>query len=214
MSIFEESIPLLDPYLNQNASDEPLLLQQLRRETYLKTTQPHMLSGHSQGRFLSMMAKIIRPKSILEIGTFTGYATLCLAEGLAPGGKIITLDKNEELGYLPQKYFALSAQASQIEFVLEDAHQWLQNSQEDFDLVFIDADKSGYLAYWELIKTRLKPGGVVLIDNMLWYGKVYEEAQDKITQQLRDLNLMIAQDPDFDNVIVPLRDGIHLIRKK
>ena len=214
MSIFEESMPLLDPYINQNASAEPILLQQLRRETHLKTTQPHMISGHSQGRFLSLLSKIIQPKKILEIGTFTGYATLCLAEGLAADGQIITLDKNEELSYLPKKYFLLSPQAQQIEFILGDAKETLQRLDTTFDLVFIDADKSGYLQYWELIKTRLNPGAVVLIDNMLWYGKVYEGAQDKITQQLRQLNQDIAQDPDFDNVIVPLRDGIHLIRKK
>ena len=194
-------------------SKEPEILKRLRKETYQKTTQPHMISGYLQGRLLSLISKIISPKNILEIGTFTGYAALCLAEGLQKDGKLITLDVNEDLAYLPQKYFAESEFASQIDFKIQDAKEFLKNSDKIFDLIFIDADKENYAEYLKLVKPRMKSGGVLMVDNVLWYGKVLDEKGNKQTEQIKLVNKLIAEDADFENVILPLRDGIHLVRK-
>src|SRR5690606_1779094 len=147
----------------------------LRKETFQKTTQPHMISGYQQGRLLSILSKMISPKNILEIGTFTGYATLCLTEGLNKEGKITTLDVNEELAYLPKKYFQESEFSAQIDFQLQDAKVFLENTEERFDFVFIDADKENYVEYFKLIKPKINSGAVILFDNVLWYGKVLEE---------------------------------------
>ena len=150
----------------------------------------------------------------MEIGTFTGYATLCLAEGLSADGKITTLDVNEDLAYLPQKYFAQSDFSSQIEFKLQKALDYLDDCQETFDLVFVDADKENYLNYFEKIKSKLHQGSVVMFDNVLWYGKVLEEnPKQKSTQVIKELNDKIAKDPDFESLILPLRDGVHLLIK-
>jgi caffeoyl-CoA O-methyltransferase len=215
MALFEEKFPEIERYLEDNASAEPDILKRLRKETFQKTTQPHMISGYLQGRFLSILSHILNPKNVLEIGTFTGYATLSMAEGLAEDGKIYTLDKNEDLAYLPQKYFDESEYSAQIEFILGDAKEEIKKLDVTFDLVFIDADKENYAAYIELIKPKLRKGGVVLIDNVLWYGKVIEEnPKDKSTQQIKLVNKIVTEDPDFENVILPLRDGVHLIRKK
>lgn len=213
MSYFEELHPEMDRYLEETASAESEILKRLRKETFQKTTQPHMISGYLQGRFLSLISKMISPKNILEIGTFTGYAALCLAEGLQKEGKLITLDVNEDLAYLPKKYFEESEFASQIEFRLENALDFLQHSDEAFDLIFIDADKENYTKYLELVKPRMKSGSVLLIDNVLWYGKVLEEKGNKQTEQIKLVNKLVTEDADFENVILPLRDGIHLIRK-
>ena len=215
MSFFEEQCPEMDRYLENNTSAEPDILKRLRKETFQKTTQPHMISGYLQGRLLAILAKMMSPKNILEIGTFTGYATLCLAEGLSKEGKITTLDINEELAYLPRKYFQESEYSSQIDFQLKDAKAFLKETSEFFDFVFIDADKENYVEYFNLIKPRIKSGAVVLFDNVLWYGKVLEEnPKQKSTQIIKELNDMIAKDEDFENLILPLRDGLHLIRKK
>lgn len=215
MSFFDEQFPDIERYMESNTSLEPPLLKKLRRETYQKTTQPHMISGYTQGRFLSILSKILRPSNILEIGTFTGYATLSLAEGLAEGGKIFTLDKNEDLSYLPQKYFEASEFASQIEFILGDAKEEIPKIDVVFDMVFIDADKDNYQQYIHLVKPKVRSGGIILIDNVLWYGKVADaKATDKATEQIRLVNKIVTEDADFENVILPLRDGIHLIRKK
>lgn len=215
MSYFEELDLPMDRYLENNTSAEPEILKRLRKETYQKTTQPHMISGYLQGRLLSIISKMISPKNILEIGTFTGYATLCLAEGLDKDGTIYTLDKNEDLAYLPKKYFAESDYASQINFILGDAREEIKNIDAIWDLVFIDADKESYQDYLQLIKPKLRSGGIILIDNVLWYGKVLEEnPSNKATQQIKLVNKIVTEDPDFENVILPLRDGIHLIRKK
>lgn len=213
MSYFEELHPEMDRYLEERASQEPEILKRLRKETFQKTTQPHMISGYLQGRFLSLISKMISPKNILEIGTFTGYAALCLAEGLQKEGKLITLDVNEDLAYLPKKYFEESEFANQIEFRLENALDFLRNSDEIFDLIFIDADKENYAEYFKLVKPRMKSGSVLLIDNVLWYGKVLEEKGNKQTEQIKLVNKLVAEDADFENVILPLRDGIHLVRK-
>ena len=215
MSFFSELSPEMDDYLEKYCSQEPEILARLREETYRVTEQPHMISGKQQGRFLAIISKLLSPKNILELGTFTGYATLCLAEGLMAEGKIITLDINEELSPLPRRYFAESKYSHQIEFRLEDAVDFLKNTEAVFDLVFIDANKGRYVEYFHLIKPRLKSGSVVLFDNVLWYGKVLEEnPKSKMTKKIKELNEIISKDEDFENVILPLRDGINLLRKK
>ena len=215
MSFFSELSPEMDDYLEKYCSQEPEILARLREETYRVTEQPHMISGKQQGRFLAIVSKLLSPKNILEIGTFTGYATLCLAEGLAENGKITTLDINEELSYLPKKYFAESDFAEKINFCLQDGREFLQNTDEMYDLVFIDGNKAAYVDYLNLIKSRLRSGGVVLFDNVLWYGKVLEEnPKSKMTKKIKELNEIVSKDDDFENLILPLRDGINLIRKK
>ena len=215
MSFFEEISPEMDRYLENHASSEPDILKRLRKETFQKTTQPHMISGYLQGRLLAIISKMLQPKNILEIGTFTGYATLCLTEGLAKEGKITTIDVNEELAYLPKKYFQESEFSAQIDFQVKDAKDFLKETDEFFDLVFIDADKENYPEYFHLIKSRVKSGAVILFDNVLWYGKVLEEnSKQKSTQKIQELNDLVAKDEDFENLILPLRDGINLIRKK
>lgn len=215
MSFFSELSPEMDAYLEKYSSAEPEILVRLREETYRLAEQPHMLSGREQGRFLAIISKMLRPKNILELGTFTGYATLCLAEGLAENGKIITLDINEKLAPIPQKYFAESEFSDKIEFRLQDGRDFLQNTDLEFDLVFVDANKAAYVDYFNLLKNKLKSGGVMLFDNVLWYGKILEETpKSKMTKKIKELNEIASQDPDFENLILPLRDGINLIRKK
>lgn len=215
MSFFEETHLEMDRYLENHASQEPEILRKLRRETFQKTTQPHMISGYQQGRLLSIISKLRNPKSILEIGTFTGYATLCLLEGLAKDGKITTLDINEDLAYIPRKHFAESEFSAQIDFQLQDAKDFLKSTNDFFDMVFIDADKENYVEYLRLIKPHLKSGAVVMFDNVLWYGKVLEENPKlKSTKIIQELNDLIAKDNDFENLILPLRDGVNLLLKK
>ncbi len=215
MSFFEEKNPEMDRYLEDHASEEPEILKKLRRETYQKTTQPHMISGYQQGRLLTIISKILQPKKILEIGTFTGYAALCMAEGLPENGKLITLDVNEDLAYIPKKYFAESEFSEKIDFRIQDAKEFLKETDEVFDLVFIDADKENYVEYLKLIKPKIKSGSVVIFDNVLWYGKVLEENPKQLsTQKIKELNNLIAADKDFENLILPLRDGVNLLRRK
>lgn len=215
MSFFEEKNPEMDRYLENHASSEPEILKKLRRETFQKTTQPHMISGYQQGRLLTIVSQMIQPKNVLEIGTFTGYATLCLAEGLSSEGKITTLDVNEDLAYLPRKYFSESKYSEQIDFKIQDAKEFLRNTDEIFDLVFIDADKENYAEYFRLIKPKTKSGSVVMFDNVLWYGKVLDEnPKQKSTQVIKELNDLVAKDEDFENLILPLRDGVNFLRRK
>lgn len=215
MSFFEEVAPEMDRYLENHASAEPEILRKLRRETFQKTTQPHMISGYQQGRLLTIISKMLQPKNVLEIGTFTGYAALCLAEGLSGDGKLTTLDVNEDLAYLPKKYFAESEYSKQIHFKLQDAKEFLKGTDEVFDLVFIDADKENYAEYFRLIKPKTKSGSVVMFDNVLWYGKVLEDhPKQKATQIIKELNDLVAKDADFENLILPLRDGVNLLRRK
>lgn len=207
----------LEKYLENHSSPVNELLVELRRETYQKTTQPHMLSGDYQGQFLSIISRLIQPKTILEIGTFTGYSALCLAEGMAKDGKLITIDRNEELMYLPKKYFDQSPYADQIDFKIGNALDVLDELKDEiYDLVFIDADKSNYINYYEKVIGQVKTGGVLLVDNVLWYGKVLEEAKpnDKDTQVLKEFNDKVAKDDRVEVVILPIRDGISLIRKR
>lgn len=205
----------LEKYISQHTTAESEILVRLRKETFQKTTQPQMLSGGYQGRLLSLISKMIRPKTILEIGTFTGYATLCLAEGLQKDGKIITIDRNEELMYLPKKYFEESEFSGQIEIKIGNALDILEGLDGCFDLVFIDADKSNYINYYNKIIDKMNSGGVILADNVLWYGKVMEEtkANDKDTMILKEFNQMLVSDTKVEVVLLPVRDGISLIRK-
>ena len=215
MSFFEEVAPEMDRYLENHASAEPGILRKLRRETFQKTTQPHMISGYQQGRLLTIISKMLQPKNVLEIGTFTGYAALCLAEGLSGDGKLMTLDVNEDLAYLPKKYFAESEYSGQIHFKLQDAKEFLKETDEVFDLVFIDADKENYAEYFRLIKPKTRSGSVVMFDNVLWYGKILEDhPKQKATQIIKELNDLVAKDVDFENLILPLRDGVNLLRRK
>ncbi|RLZ12329.1 O-methyltransferase [Faecalibacter macacae] len=210
--------PILETYLDNHTNQEPEILSRLRVETYQCTTQPHMISGEYQGRLLSLLSKILFPKTILELGTFTGYATLCLAEGLVDGGKIITMDKNDELEYLCRKYFDESDYAEKIDFRVNDAREELNTIEPStVDLAFIDADKESYPYYFEKVLELLRPGGVMLVDNVLWYGKVMMEEEDKkdpSTKILKEFNDMLTADERVESLILPIRDGITLIRKK
>ena len=214
MSFFEEKNPEMDRYLEAHASSESEILKNLRRETYQKTTQPHMISGYQQGRLLTIISQMLQPKSILEIGTFTGYATLCLASGLTKDGKITTLDVNEDLAYLPKKYFESSEYASQIDFKLQDAKEFLKETEEFFDLIFVDADKENYINYFNLVLPKLKPKGFILADNVLFHGQVLEEpVKGKNAKAIQAFNDYVAGRDDVERLLLPLRDGLYLIRK-
>ena len=206
--------PDLQHYVSQHSSSVSELLARIDRETHLEVLQPRMLSGHFQGRVLSMLSHLLRPKNILEIGTYTGYSALCLAEGLASDGKLLTIDVNEELENRVRAYFETSDYAAQIDYQIGDAAQIIPTLQLKFDMVFIDADKQQYPTYYEQALEVLNPGGFILIDNVLWSGKVVDEKhQDKDTSLLRELNLKISQDERVEKVLLPIRDGLYLIRK-
>jgi len=207
--------PELQQYVTEHSSAVSPLLSQIDRETHLEVLQPRMLSGHFQGRVLSMLAQLLKPTAILEIGTYTGYSALCLAEGLTPDGKLITIDVNEELAPRVRSYFEASAYAQQIDYRIGNAAQLIPTLQYTFDLIFIDADKQQYPLYYEQALEKLKPGGFILIDNVLWSGKVLDtQHQDKDSVLLRELNLKISQDVRVEKVLLPIRDGLYLIRKK
>ena len=207
--------PELQQYVTEHSSAVSPLLSQIDRETHLEVLQPRMLSGHFQGRVLSMLTQLLKPKRILEIGTYTGYSALCLAEGLAPEGKLITIDVNEELEARVRGYFEASAYATQIDYRIGNAAQIIPTLTETFDLIFIDADKQQYPLYYEQALDKLNQGGFILIDNVLWSGKVLDaKHQDKDSTLLRELNLMISQDERVEKVLLPIRDGLYLIRKK
>lgn len=190
------------------------LLHRLERDTYIKTLAPQMISGKGQGKFLELLSKMISPQNILEIGTFTGYSTLCLAQGLKPEGKIITIDPNEEVTYIAEAYFNQSERKEQIILINGNARDEIPKLDFEFDLIFIDADKESYIHYFDLVIGKIRPGGIILADNILWSGKVLEENKDKKAQALDDFNHYVAAHPQVESVILPLRDGIHLIRKK
>ena len=206
----------LQSYVEQHTEDEPKLLQELRRETWQKVLQPRMLSGHFQGRLLSLISKLIQPQSILEIGTYTGYSTLSLAEGLSKAGKIHTIDRNEELHDFQRRYFDKSGIGSQILQYTGDARTIIPNIDADFDLVFIDADKTSYPTYFELIIDKLKSGGLILSDNVLWSGKVIKDItpNDEATKALVHYNWLLKDDSRIETVLLPIRDGLTLSRKR
>lgn len=204
----------LQNLLLQYCEPESELLQRINRETNLKVLMPRMLSGHYQGRVLSMLSKLITPKRILEVGTFTGYATLCLAEGLHPDGKLFTLDINVELEDMVRRNFADSPYEKQIVYLLGDAMQNIPQLDEVFDLVFIDADKKNNGSYYDLVIDKVRPGGLIIVDNVLWSGKVLSNQQDKDTKNIITFNDKIAKDPQVEKLILPVRDGLFVIRKK
>ncbi|ERJ58320.1 O-methyltransferase [Sphingobacterium paucimobilis] len=201
-------------YLEETCDAEDALLGVINRETYLKETMPHMLSGHYQGRVLSMISKMLAPKKILEVGTFTGYATLCLAEGLTKDGTLHTIDINEEQEERVSGYFERSEYASQIQYHIGDAINVIPTIEGEFDLVFIDADKKRNLVYYEMLIDRIPTGGVILLDNVLWKGKVFESNPDNQTRQVLELNATLAKDNRVEKLILPIRDGLFVLRKK
>lgn len=205
----------LDDYIVAHSEKEPELLQQLTRETYQKILQPIMLSGPYQGRVLSMISKLIRPKTILELGTFTGYATLCLAEGLQADGEIHTIDVNEELVDFQRKYFNKSPYGTQIHQHLGNAIDIIPSLNQTFDLVFIDADKPNYSNYFHLIIDKLNPGGIIISDNVLWHGKVIEplDEKDASTKAVLEFNTLLKNDKRIETVLLPIRDGLSISRK-
>jgi len=200
-------------YLSQNSEKEPEILSKLNQETHQKVLQPRMLSGHIQGRFLSLISKIKSPLHILEIGTYTGYGTLCLAEGLAADGKIFTIDRNEELLKIQNKYFEKSGNRNKIIQLTGNAVDILNDLNQTFDLIFIDADKENYVKYFEVVSEKLNPNGIIISDNVLWSGKVVNrDNNDEETSTLKKFNKTLHDDTRFETVILPLRDGISISR--
>ena len=206
----------LDDYVVKHSEDEPALLKALTRETYQKILQPRMLSGHYQGRVLSILSKLIRPKAILEIGTFTGYSALCLAEGLRQDGVLHTIDINEELVDFQRRYFEKSNYGSQIFQHLGPAVDIIPTLDTHFDLVFMDADKPNYINYFHQIIDKLNPGGVILSDNVLWSGKVIEalDPNDTSTRIVLDYNKLLKEDQRLETVLLPIRDGLTVSIRK
>ncbi|WP_437823453.1 O-methyltransferase [Tenacibaculum mesophilum] len=204
----------LDNYVVKHSQAEPKILQELSRETWQKVLNPRMLSGAFQGRVLSMVSKLIQPKSILEIGTYTGYSALCLAEGLSKDGMIHTIDKNEELEELQHKYFQQSDHKNQITQYVGNALDIIPTIDSKFDLVFIDADKSNYVNYFRLIIEKMNKGGVILSDNVLWSGKVVEKLNPKDidTKVLLEYNRLLNEDSRLETVLLPIRDGLTISR--
>jgi predicted O-methyltransferase YrrM len=203
----------IEEYARVFSGEPSALLQELDRETHAMILQPRMLSGHLQGRFLSFFAKVCRPTTILEIGTFTGYSALCLAEGLLAGGRLITIDINEELETFTRSFFDRSEYKEQIDYRIADAKDELMKIEGPFDMVFIDADKRNYALYYDLIIDKMSPGGIILVDNVLWSGKIVDEnARDKSTQALKDFNQKCLDDPRVDKMLLPLRDGLYMLR--
>ena len=206
----------LDDYIVNHSQEEPELLKQLTRETYQKVLQPIMLSGSYQGRVLSMLSKLIQPKMILELGTYTGYSTLCLAEGLHPDGEINTIDINEELVDFQRNYFDKSGYGKQIIQHTGNALDIIPELDKTFDLVFIDADKPNYINYFHLIIDKLRSGGILLSDNVLWHGKVIEKLnpKDVSTKAVLEYNTLLKEDARIETVLLPIRDGLTISRKK
>jgi caffeoyl-CoA O-methyltransferase len=204
----------LEQYIEQHSQDEPELLAQLNKETYQKILLPRMLSGHFQGRVLSMLSKLIRPINILEIGTYTGYSALCLCEGMQENGVLHTIDIKEELVDFQRKFFNKSVWGNQIIQHLGEAIDIIPTLNLKFDLVFIDADKENYIPYFDLIVPKMNKGGIILSDNVLWSGKVLEELQpnDISTKVLLEYNLLLKNDPRVETVLLPIRDGLTVSR--
>jgi len=204
----------LEDYIEQHSGNEPELLAQLNKETYQKILLPRMLSGHFQGRVLSMLSKLIRPVNVLEIGTYTGYAALCLCEGMQKSGQLHTIDIKEELIDFQRKYFDKSPWGNQIVQHLGEAIDIIPNLDLKFDLVFIDADKENYINYFNMIVPKMNKGGVILSDNVLWSGKVVQplEPNDLSTKILLEYNQILKNDPRVETVLLPIRDGLTVSR--
>ena len=207
--------PELDRYICAHSENETKLLMELNRTTHVSVLQPRMLSGHFQGRVLSMFTQMIRPQHVLEIGTYTGYSALCFAEGLAEGGKVITIDVNEELEDLVREFISKAAMEDKIDYRIGDATQLIPQLEEMFDLVFIDADKKNYCNYYDLVFDKVKKGGYIIADNVLWSGKVLQpyETADRETTIIMDYNRKVHEDPRVQEVLLPIRDGLMVARK-
>lgn len=205
---------LLEDYCLQHTDDEPDYLKEINRETHLKQLKPRMLSGHYQGRILSFISHLLKPKNILEIGTYTGYSTLCLAEGMQSDGQLTTIEVNEELEETILKNIQKADKNYDIKLIIGNALDIIPRINSNFDLVFIDADKNNYLNYYKLIVEKLNPGGVIISDNVLWSSKVLDQnAQDKTTQLLREYNNFLKEDKRMKKVLLPVRDGLYLSMK-
>jgi len=212
MNFIEERV---EEYAMLHTTKESELLNKIDRETHLEVLRPRMLSGHFQGRILSMLSKMISPNRILEIGTYTGYSALCLAEGLMEDGKLYTIDINEELEDRVRQYFLESNYNQQIDFVIGDALHLIPRLNESWDIVFIDADKKNYTKYFNMVVASVKSGGYIIADNVLWSGKVVEkDHDDEDTLALRVFNDTLSKDPRFEVILLPVRDGLLIARKK
>ncbi len=205
----------IEAYCEQNSEPENEILFSLNRNTHAKVLNPRMLSGHLQGRLLATFSKMIKPSRILEIGTFTGYSALCLAEGLTTNGLLITIDKNEELESITRSYFDKSKYVNQIDYIIGNAMEVIDQVGSDFDLVFIDADKSNYLNYFEKTLPLVKTGGFIIADNVLWSGKVIDNTIkiDNDTQAIMDFNTTVTADKRVANLLIPIRDGLMVVQK-
>lgn len=202
--------PLYDYCASMLSPVDPLLLE-IERTTHLKTLSPRMLSGAVQGSFLTLLSHLTKPKFVLEIGTFTGYAAICLAKGLAPGGKLITIEYDKIHAEIAQTFIDKSG--LDIELIVGDAKEIIPQLTHPFDLVFIDADKSSNALYYDMVIDQCNLGGLIMVDNVLWNGKVVDKVLDRKAQDIHDFNLKISTDPRVENVILPIRDGLHVIRK-
>lgn len=204
---------LIEKYVEQNSTPEDKILAQLNRETHLKVPMAQMLSGSIQGKFLETISRMIQPKRILEIGTFTGYSALCLARGLAENGVLHTIDINEEWHEIITKYVALAQLKNQIVLHTGEAAQIIPTLEDTFDLVFIDADKQNYRLYFDLVIDKVHSGGFIIADNVLWSGKVVQEKHDKDTAAIHAYNQKVLNDKRVENFILPLRDGLNIAHK-
>ncbi len=205
----------LDQYLLEHSQNENPVLQELARHTYLKEVHPRMLSGHILGSFLTMFSRMLSPQRILEIGTYTGYSAICLARGLRPGGKLTTIEVNDELRTTTQLFFHKAELDEQIELLNGDALKIIPDLKETFDMVFIDANKDDYPDYYELVIDKVHAGGYILVDNVLWGGKVLETPlEDQTTRTIDQFNKMIAADQRVENLLLPIRDGIMVMKKR
>lgn len=205
--------PQIQHYAEHHTSPENDLLRRLSRDTHANVLMPRMLSGHLQGRVLSMISHMLRPKAILEIGTYTGYSALCLCEGLVEGGKLYTIDVNAELEDRVRNYFDQAGVSAKVDFRIGDAMKIIPGLEVNFDLVFIDADKENYSRYYDLVIERVNLNGVILADNVLWSGKVVEARPDKDTRAILEFNAKVHNDPRVENVLLPIRDGIMMMRR-
>ena len=210
MEFIDEKLAVYCELFTEKESE---LLKELNRETQLKSNQPRMLSGHLQGRLLSFLSKLKRPEYILEIGTYTGYSALCLAEGLTENGKLITIDPNEETNYFAKKFFDKSAYKNNIELITGQAKAIIPSLPQTFDLVFIDADKKNYSLYYDLIIDKVNKGGLIIADNVLWSGKVLDKEMDLDTQIIHEFNQKVNNDTWVENLLLPVRDGLMILRK-
>ena len=214
IKIMDNLTDKINQYCEAHSTPENAILQELVRETHLKTLVPRMLSGHLQGRFLSLISHLMKPQHILEIGTFTGYAALCLAEGLGKTGILLTIEGNDELEPIIKKHIEKSGYDYKIKSIMGDALKIIPDLVETFDLIFIDAGKRDYPVYYDICIEKIRSGGLIIADNVLWSGKVVAEKKDTDTQILDDFNKKVSTDPRVECLLLPLRDGLMIARKK